>query len=70
MCGLKDFCQHGNKRPDMEVRGDEKVPKMNSVVDILGHLASKHRQDIRGALMKLFEVSKKCPSLPILTDIF
>lgn len=57
MCGLKDFCHHGNKRPDMESRGDEKVPKMDSVVDILGHLASKHRQDIRGALMKLFEVS-------------
>nr|XP_022328137.1 integrator complex subunit 5-like [Crassostrea virginica] len=62
MCGLKDFCQHGNKRPDMEVRGDEKVPKMNSVVDILGHLASKHRQDIRGALMKLFEESMKSDS--------
>lgn len=62
MCGLKDFCHHGNKRPDMETRGDEKVPKMDSVVDILGHLASKHRQDIRGALMKLFEESMKSDS--------
>ena len=35
---------------------DEKIPKMGSVVGILGHLASKHSQDIRAALMKLFQV--------------
>lgn len=57
MCGLKDFCYYGNKRLDMENRGDEKVLKMDSVVDIFGYLAFKYRQDIRGVLMKLFEVS-------------
>jgi len=34
----------------------KKIPKMASVVGILGHLASKHQQDIRKALMALFEV--------------
>jgi len=54
MCGLKDFTQHG-KHSDGD--SDSKVPKMGSVVGILGHLASKHGHSIRDALMKLFEVS-------------
>ena len=53
MCGLKDYCHHGNRG---DVAMDEKIPKMGSVVGILGHLASKHSQDIRAALMKLFQV--------------
>ncbi|KAL8589647.1 hypothetical protein ACOMHN_016031 [Nucella lapillus] len=55
-CGLKDFCSAGcgdPGDPDPGVR--KKVPKMASVVGILGHLASKHQQDIRKALMALFE---------------
>lgn len=59
MCGLKDFCQHSKKSPDNEMMAEEKIPKMASVVGILGHLASKHSQDIRMALMKLFEVSER-----------
>ncbi|KAK3087666.1 hypothetical protein FSP39_008920 [Pinctada imbricata] len=61
MCGLKDYCHHGNREssdPSME----EKIPKMASVVGILGHLASKHGQAIRNALMKLFEESMKSNS--------
>lgn len=54
MCGLKDYCQHGCQT---EGDGDAKIPKMGSVVGILGHLASKHSHDIRDALMKLFQVS-------------
>ena len=53
MCGLKDYCHHGSRG---DVAMDEKIPKMGSVVGILGHLASKHSQDIRTAFMKLFQV--------------
>lgn len=55
MCGLKDFRQHSNRGGDIEM-AENKTPKMASVVGILGHLANKHGQDIRNALMKLFEV--------------
>ena len=58
MSGLKDYYQYGNK-PDGHMTSDEKVPKMASAVGILGHLASKHGQDIRKALMTLFEVCVK-----------
>ena len=53
MCGLKDYCHHGN-HGDSNV--DTKIPKMGSVVGILGHLASKHGHDIRDALLTLFQV--------------
>jgi hypothetical protein len=39
MSGLKDYYQYGNK-PDGHTYSDEKVPKMESAVGILGHLAS------------------------------
>lgn len=55
MSGLKDYYQHGTKPSDGHMF-EEQVPKMASAVGILGHLASKHGQDIRNALMKLFEV--------------
>ncbi|XP_060557502.1 integrator complex subunit 5-like [Ruditapes philippinarum] len=54
MCGLKDYCHHGN-HGDGNV--DTKIPKMGSVVGILGHLASKHGHDIRDALLTLFQES-------------
>ncbi|XP_076454968.1 integrator complex subunit 5-like isoform X2 [Babylonia areolata] len=56
-CGLKDFCSAGRGDPTTErdPGARKKVPKMASVVGILGHLASKHQQDIRKALMALFE---------------
>ena len=57
MCGLKDYCLHGNNQSDTAMVTDEKVPKMESVVGILGHLASRHEHDIRKALLTLFKVS-------------
>lgn len=56
MSGLKDYYQHGGKPGEGHMSSDDKMPKMASAVGILGHLASKHGQDIRNALMKLFEV--------------
>ena len=55
-CGLKDFCSAGRDTTDRDQGARKKIPKMASVVGILGHLASKHQQDIRKALMALFEV--------------
>ncbi|KYM81411.1 Integrator complex subunit 5 [Atta colombica] len=49
-CGLKDFCAMGYEH-------NVKNPKLNSVVGILGHLAGSHFQDIRKALLDLFEWS-------------
>ncbi|KAL4237625.1 Integrator complex subunit 5 [Mactra antiquata] len=73
MCGLKDYCQHGNHSDN---DGDTKIPKMGSVVGILGHLASKHAHDIRDALMKLFQESideesgsTKVTTLPFLLQL-
>ena len=55
-CGLKDFCSAETDPAGRDVSARMKIPKMASVVGILGHLASKHGQDIRHALMNLFEV--------------
>lgn len=56
-CGLKDFCSSGVEGADKDISSSRmKIPKMASVVGILGHLASKHSQDIRKALTNLFEV--------------
>ncbi|KAL0106307.1 hypothetical protein PUN28_016197 [Cardiocondyla obscurior] len=49
-CGLKDFCA-------TSYDNNVKNPKLKSVVDILGHLAGSHFQDIRKALLDLFEWS-------------
>lgn len=49
-CGLKDFCAKGS------IQSSSKSAKLNSVVGILGHLASSHFTDIRKALLELFEV--------------
>lgn len=49
-CGLKDFCAMGYEH-------NVKNPKLNSVVGILGHLAGSHFQDIRKALLDLFQAS-------------
>lgn len=49
-CGLKDFCAMGYER-------NVKSPRLNSVVGILGHLASSHFRDIERALLDLFEWS-------------
>ncbi|BFZ06008.1 hypothetical protein BsWGS_09047 [Bradybaena similaris] len=57
-CGLKDFCSSGVEGAEKDISSSRmKIPKMASVVGILGHLASKHSQDIRKALSSLFEAS-------------
>ncbi|XP_059160155.1 integrator complex subunit 5-like [Physella acuta] len=57
-CGLKDYCTSSSDGLDKDMANNRmKVPKMASVVGILGHLAAKHSQDIRKALMALFEAS-------------
>lgn len=50
-CGLKDFCQNKNYEELSE------SPKLKSVVGILGHLAGSHTQDIRKAILDMFQVS-------------
>lgn len=47
-CGLKDFCSN---------QQGPKAPKLNSVVQILGYLASSHSSDMRRALLQLFQWS-------------
>lgn len=76
-CGLKDFCNDsGHDKDSGHSTSRLKVPKMASVVGILGHLASKHGQDIRKALMALFEASlhsdatgSKVTTLPFLLQL-
>ncbi|XP_072015718.1 integrator complex subunit 5-like [Amphiura filiformis] len=53
-CGLKDFCHSQSKGL---ITTENEVPKMASVVGILGHLAGQHSQDIRKALLELFQES-------------
>ncbi|XP_052267414.1 integrator complex subunit 5-like [Dreissena polymorpha] len=74
LCGIKDYSQHGMSAP-VESR-DTKIPKMGSVVGILGHLANKHGHYIRDALIKLFQEgleeppsSMKPPMLPFLLQL-
>ncbi|KAI5744171.1 hypothetical protein M8J77_026364 [Diaphorina citri] len=53
-CGLKDYC--------LNEQGS-KAPKLNSVVGILGHLASSHFIDIKKTLLTLFLWSLE-PNIP------
>ncbi|GFN78096.1 integrator complex subunit 5 [Plakobranchus ocellatus] len=76
-CGLKDYCNDsGHDKEAGPSTNRLKVPKMASVVGILGHLASKHGHDIRKALMALFEaslhsdtMSNKVTTLPFLLQL-
>lgn len=56
-CGLKDFCSSQTSSEGQLVAPETKVPKVASVVGILGHLTSQHSQDIRKALLDLFQES-------------
>ncbi|XP_014379944.1 integrator complex subunit 5, partial [Alligator sinensis] len=56
-CGLKDFCAHGGAPPGDTSAPDKRVPKIASVVGILGHLASRHAASIRHELLRLFHES-------------
>ncbi|NWS79133.1 INT5 protein, partial [Crotophaga sulcirostris] len=59
-CGLRDFCAHGGgavaaESPFFAAAADSKrVPKMASVVGILGHLASRHAGSIKQELLRMF----------------
>lgn len=66
-CGLKDFCSHGAKDQGLIVVGVDKgsrVPKIGSVVGILGHLAAHHSDSIRKELLRMFQESLN-PSSPL-----
>ncbi|KAG2459897.1 integrator complex subunit 5 isoform X3 [Polypterus senegalus] len=58
-CGLKDFCAHGATPVDMlfPTAADKRIPKIASVVGILGHLASRHADSIKQELLKMFHES-------------
>nr|XP_057919014.1 integrator complex subunit 5 [Doryrhamphus excisus] len=66
-CGLKDFCSCGSKDQGLAVNGADKgskVPKIGSVVGILGHLAAHHSDSIRKELLRMFQESLS-PSSPL-----
>ncbi|XP_075693446.1 integrator complex subunit 5 [Rhinoderma darwinii] len=52
-CGLKDFCAHSSTSETPEKR----VPKLGSVVCILGHLSSRHGNSIRQEILRMFHES-------------
>ncbi|NXP20481.1 INT5 protein, partial [Scytalopus superciliaris] len=58
-CGLKDFCAHGggDAGPAAAPAGEKRVPKIASVVGILGHLASRHAGSIKQELLRMFHES-------------
>ncbi|XP_063001956.1 integrator complex subunit 5 [Elgaria multicarinata webbii] len=61
-CGLKDFCMHGTASADLllfpsATAADKRVPKIASVVGILGHLASRHSASIKQELLRMFHSS-------------
>ncbi|XP_028824550.1 LOW QUALITY PROTEIN: integrator complex subunit 5-like [Denticeps clupeoides] len=71
-CGLKDFCAHGmtgSEKPSQQaaraspnpmmaaVDKSNRVPKIGSVVGILGHLASRHSDSIKRELFRMFQDS-------------
>ncbi|KAI1898664.1 hypothetical protein AGOR_G00074710 [Albula goreensis] len=69
-CGLKDFCTHGYQGatstdipsqqalPSLSAaEKSSRVPKIGSVVGILGHLASRHSDSIKKELLRMFQES-------------
>ncbi|XP_041099332.1 integrator complex subunit 5 [Polyodon spathula] len=63
-CGLKDFCAHGgggggavDGSPPPQPFPDTRVPKIASVVGILGHLACRHADSIKQELLGMFQES-------------
>ncbi|XP_066506164.1 integrator complex subunit 5 [Hoplias malabaricus] len=66
-CGLKDFYTHGypsgEKATQQQVMDkSSRVPKIGSVVGILGHLASRHSDSIKRELLRMFQDSLSPPS--------
>ncbi|NWR82224.1 INT5 protein, partial [Centropus unirufus] len=59
-CGLKDFCAHGAAAGGELLfpgAADKRVPKIASVVGILGHLAARHSGSIKQELLRMFHES-------------
>ncbi|KAJ8246952.1 hypothetical protein GJAV_G00257120 [Gymnothorax javanicus] len=73
-CGLKDFCTHGyqganssempSQQTALSAEKSSRVPKIGSVVGILGHLASRHSDSIKKELLRMFQDSL-CPAQPV-----
>ena len=59
MYGLEDYYIHGSSHSTVTTSSEEKIPKMASVVGILGHLAGHHSRDIQLALLTLFQVIRQ-----------
>ncbi|XP_076877481.1 integrator complex subunit 5 [Brachyhypopomus gauderio] len=65
-CGLKDFYTHGYPSGDkasqpQTIDKSSRVPKIGSVVGILGHLASRHSDSIKRELLRMFQDSLSPP---------
>lgn len=65
-CGLKDFYAHGYTSGDKgsqqpAIDKSSRVPKIGSVVGILGHLASRHSDSIKKELLRMFQDSLSPP---------
>ncbi|NXO05014.1 INT5 protein, partial [Rhinopomastus cyanomelas] len=59
-CGLKDFSSHGSSQSlpsESPPSCDKRLPKIASVVGILGHLASRHSSSIKQELLRMFHDS-------------
>ncbi|MGH0187386.1 UNVERIFIED_CONTAM: hypothetical protein FKN15_024773, partial [Acipenser sinensis] len=85
-CGLKDFCAHGggggggtgavDGSPPPQSFPDTRVPKIASVVGILGHLACHHADSIKQELLGMFHESlgsagtqQKAATVPFLLQL-
>ncbi len=61
--GLKEFCQSAEQQMNKDGKFNVgRVPKLNSVVGILGHLAVTHRQEIGSALGLMLDETLLTPS--------
>ncbi|XP_026878543.1 integrator complex subunit 5 [Electrophorus electricus] len=65
-CGLKDFYAHGYPSGEktsqpQAIDKSSRVPKIGSVVGILGHLASRHSDSIKRELLRMFQDSLSPP---------
>lgn len=69
-CGLKDFCSHGATDQALVMDKGSRVPKIGSVVGILGHLAVHHSDSIRKELLRMFQESltQSSPLSPTLSS--
>lgn len=65
-CGLKDFYAHAYSSAEkisqqQPIDKSSRVPKIGSVVGILGHLASRHSDSIKKELLRMFQDSLSPP---------